>query len=197
MREGRRRGGPLFFAGLDLAGSPSRETGVAVLGGCAPCRVLELSIVYTDEEILGVLERYRPAVLAIDAPLTSSAGGYRMVDIEAKKLGFRLLPPSWRGMRMLTMRGIRLAELLTARGFKVVETHPRSALLSAGCRPEEWARCLDWCVEIGEPGRLRRHVVDALVSACVAYQYHLGQARIVSAEDGEIVLLSPTGQRRP
>ncbi len=197
MREGRRRGGLPFFIGIDLAGSPLRKTGVAVLAGEAPCTLAELVVLRADEEILSTVRRYRPGVVAIDAPLTPSSRGYRRVDVEAKRLGFRLLPPSWRGMRMLTERGMRLAEILEEEGYTVVETHPRSALISAGCQPEGWTECIEWCVHPVPRALAETHLVDALVSACVAYQYHRGVARVVSAEDGEIVLLSPWSRGSP
>ncbi len=58
-------------AGIDLAGSNKRPTGLAFLKGR---KILGVSYVFTDDEIVSNLKKYRPMIIGIDAPLTLPKG---------------------------------------------------------------------------------------------------------------------------
>ncbi len=187
-RRVRRVGVAEALAGLDLAGSEKRITGLAI--GDSTGRVLLLREAGEDKEILELLIGHRVTLVALDAPL-SHAQGYRHVDLEARRRGFKLLPPGWRGMRMLVERALRLGERLEANGVRVIETHPRSALLNAGCSYDEWRRCLSSYLSLEdiEVRRLSRDLVDALIALAVAVSYAKGAAEVIKGNDGEIWLL--------
>lgn len=124
---------PLVIVGVDLAGSPRRPTGVCVLRGLTA----RTHVVFQDEEILALIRDARPALAPIDAPLTLPPGRrtiqdrngehYRPCDRELQRLGIRFFPITLGPMRMLTERGLRLAEEIARMGFKAVECFPGGA----------------------------------------------------------------------
>ncbi len=170
--------------GIDPSGSPRRPSGVAVL---ADKQAVYIGLARRDEEILDVAASYKPVAAAIDSPL-SHAEGYRRVDIAMKKAGFPVLPPGWRGMRMLVERSLGLAAKLSSMGIVVIETHPRSALRASGCgSPEEAAEKMG--VEVPRLRGLRRDAVDAVIAALVAQAYVEDRAAVIEDVDGRIYLL--------
>ncbi len=177
-----------IVAGLDLAASPRRPTGYAL---AVEGVVVDYGIVYSDEE---VVEKVASAkVVAIDAPLTlpSSPGtAWRHVDKLLLKAGYRLLPLTLPGMRMLTERAIKLKRILERLGARVVETHPTSAWLSSSCpSPIDTVCRILVCVD--PPLTLSKDVVDALIATSVAYCTLKGCSVSYEAEDGVIHLLKP------
>jgi predicted nuclease with RNAse H fold len=185
----RRVGVAEALAGLDLAGSERRISGVAI--GDPQGRILRLLEARGYGEILEAITRHGVRLVAVDAPL-GHAEGYREVDLEARRMGFKLLPPGWRGMRMLVDRALRLRdELAGLRGVEVIETHPRSALRSAGCSYEDWERCVSRYLDLGglDTAGLRRDVVDAVIALAVALAYLRGEAQVIRGRDGAIWLL--------
>lgn len=104
-------------------------------------RIVELAAMRTDEEILQEIERWRPELIAIDAPLglpegrccTSTTcdcarhGIMREVDRVCAAAGYRPFPTLLPSMVRLTERGIALYETLAAAGHGVVEVYPGMA----------------------------------------------------------------------
>lgn len=120
--------------GIDLAGSPKRNTGICVLQGN---RVREWKTVFSDKEIMAFVLRHRPRVVAIDAPLNLPPGRksmddrngehFRPCDRELLKRGIRFFPITLGPMRSLTQRGISLKKKLNRMKFKVIEMYPGAA----------------------------------------------------------------------
>ena len=177
------------FCGIDLSASPRRPSGLALIeGGVAK------SLLVHDDELYELVVESSPSVIAIDAPLSlPSHGAMREVDKALVRMGFRVLPPVWRGMLSLTNKAISLAGRLAAviPGALVVETHPTSALRSSGC-----ASVHDLLAALGvalrrPPASLSKDEVDALVAAAVAKATALGLDLRVTASDGTVHLLKP------
>jgi predicted nuclease with RNAse H fold len=132
----RRTRAPRLVLGIDLRSGPRYPTGLAVMGRDG--RLLDLRIARTDEAILEAVETYRPALVAIDAPLAlpegrhcsdracdcAAAGIMRDVDRIAARAGYRPFPALLPSMVNLTLRGIALRETLQAAGHAVVEVYP-------------------------------------------------------------------------
>ncbi len=130
--------GPLAL-GIDLRSGPRYPTGVAVLGPDRRLRLLDT--VRTDEEIEDVVQRFQPAVVAIDAPLALPEGRccadpacecarhgiMREVDRQCAAMGYRPYPTLIPSMVGLTLRGIALGERLRSGDFEVVEVYPGMA----------------------------------------------------------------------
>ncbi|MCI4319363.1 MAG: DUF429 domain-containing protein [Thermoplasmata archaeon] len=120
--------------GLDLAGSPRRSTGVCVLTGDGTAR---MSVAGDDTVILAVCRPLRAGVVVIDAPLSLPRGRrsledrtgphLRVCDRELLKRGIRFFPLTLGPMRMLTARGMELAERLRNEGWTVIEGYPGGA----------------------------------------------------------------------
>jgi len=119
--------------GLDLAGVSHRPTGVCVLIGWRASHL----ILHADEEILGYVQKKRPALVAIDAPLSLPPGRksihergsqhFRLCDEELQKRKIPFFPITLGPMRMLTERGISLKNSLEEMGFRVIEIYPGGA----------------------------------------------------------------------
>lgn len=134
-----RPAGPPLALGIDLRSGPRYPTGLAVLG--PDLRLRLLGTVRTDGQIDDTVERFAPAIVAIDAPLAlpegrccadpacecSRHGIMRDVDRVCAAMGYRPYPTLIPSMVGLTLRGIALAERLRGRGLPVVEAYPGMA----------------------------------------------------------------------
>ncbi len=171
--------------GLDLSGSPKNPTGYAiVIDGV----LVEYGIVHGDEEIEYIVRKLKPQVVVIDAPLSMSKG-FREVDREMIKRGFKVLPPSWKGMRKLVFRALKIKDYCEKRGIKVLETHPRSALKNTGLNSVKDA--LSKYINLGDVvlEKLSKDILDAIVCATVGWAYVNRDVEVIAASDGKIFLL--------
>lgn len=119
--------------GIDLAGKKENPSGI--------CMIEEDEILFktcfTDEEIIETVRSSDPELIVIDAPLSLPlsrcclekececrvGGHFRQCEREIRRYG-SVLPLTFQGMKMLTMRGISLKEKLE--GHTLLETHPRT-----------------------------------------------------------------------
>ncbi len=106
------------ICGIDLAGLESRPTGICILN-----EITEFSTVFTDTEILSLVHQSSPEVVAIDAPLSFHGEHYRDGDLELKKM-YPILPLTFKGMQMLTQRGINLKSRVP---YPVIEVYPHAS----------------------------------------------------------------------
>ena len=123
----------MSIVGLDLAGVETRPTGLCVLKGMKA----ETCLVYKDDEILKSVEESKPAIVAIDAPLSRPAGRktieqranvhLRECDKELLRRGIKFFPVTLGPMRKLTSRGINLRRTLEDKHCRVIEVYPGGA----------------------------------------------------------------------
>jgi uncharacterized protein YprB with RNaseH-like and TPR domain/predicted nuclease with RNAse H fold/cytidylate kinase len=121
--------------GIDLSGSSRRASGWAALRGPAA----EAKLLWSDEEILTETVRARPAIVAIDAPLSLPAGRISVYDDDPtreaygimrtcertlRSRGINAYPALIKSMQELTRRGMELAASLRLRGIPVIECFP-------------------------------------------------------------------------
>lgn len=169
-------------AGLDLSGSTRRPSGLAII---EEFEILYLDLLIYDEDIIRVIKRYKPVVLAIDSPFTH-AEGYREVDLVMKRMGFKVLPPGWRGMKLLVDRCLSIRRALEEAGVSTIETHPTSCLKSSNCYTyESLLSRFNWLEYLYRS----RDELDALICALVALLYAENKALSIKASDGAIYLL--------
>jgi predicted nuclease with RNAse H fold len=109
---------PHLTLGIDLRSGPHYPTGFAVLD--ASRRIGEFAAIRTDDEIFAETERWRPILIAIDAPLGlpedrccrdqscyyARHGIMREVDRVCAAAGYRPFPTLLPSMVRLTERGI-------------------------------------------------------------------------------------------
>jgi predicted nuclease with RNAse H fold len=115
--------------GIDLAGSERRKTGICLMDEKLNAKCLTL---FKDKEILNLIEKEKPDLIAIDAPLSLPLGRkslrkskihFRKCDKELWKFGIKFFPITLGPMRKLTKRGIELRKILEKK-YKVIEVYP-------------------------------------------------------------------------
>ena len=130
---------PPLALGIDLRSGPRYPTGLAVLDRDRRLRLL--ATVRSDEQIEAAVGRFRPAIVAIDAPLglpegrccadpacsCAKHGIMRAADRACAAAGYRPFPTLLPSMVGLTLRGIALSRRLVAAGERVIEVYPGMA----------------------------------------------------------------------
>lgn len=123
--------------GLDLAGSSRRRTGYCLFAGGR----VETRILYADSDVLGAVLGDKPEIVAIDAPLSLPFGRcclleecscrgkahLRVCDKTLLSMKIPFFPITLGPMRLLTTRGMKLAESLAKRGIRAIEVYPGAA----------------------------------------------------------------------
>ncbi|MGE5174228.1 MAG: DUF429 domain-containing protein [Betaproteobacteria bacterium] len=198
-----------FVVGVDLAGSPRRNTGICLLKNMT---VSSFSTVHSDEEILAFIETARPSLVAIDAPLSLPPGRvsmenrtgehFRRCDRELLKRGIRFFPITLGPMRSLTVRGIRLKELLMQRGYDVIEIYPGAAqdIWKITRKQGGISHLRRGLEKLGLKGLARNmngDELDAVTGALVGRLYLKGQAEVLgNFSEGAIVIPKPSKRAR-
>ena len=193
--------GTFIVVGIDLAGSPRRDTGVCALRGMSAASIETL---HTDQEILDFVESIEPELVAIDAPLSLPPGRksleernaehFRRSDRELLKRGIRFFPITLGPMRLLTARGIRLKKILTRRGYPVIEIYPGAAqdIFGIPRKQHGLAKLLRGLERLGLRG-LNREMngdeLDAVTGALVGRLYLKGKAEVLGdVKTGAIIV---------
>ncbi|MGB9200020.1 DUF429 domain-containing protein [Methanobacterium sp.] len=126
----------MIILGIDLAGKKENPSGVAILNG----NNMKLFTIYYDDEILDLINRLKPDVIVIDAPLSlpkgrcclekdckcAVGGHFRQAERDIRQYG-RVLPLTFMGMKMLTLRGVKLSNEIKKQ-YMVLESHPHTTL---------------------------------------------------------------------
>jgi hypothetical protein len=194
----------MLIVGLDLAGVESRPSGFCVLKDMKA----ETSLMHTDMEILGKINVSRPAVVAIDAPLSLPPGRksleertsvhLRECDRELLKRGIKFFPVTLGPMRKLTKRGINLRRVLEAEGFIVIEAYPGGAQDVLGIpRKQKGLEKLKAGLQSlrikGLKSQISDHELDAVTCAYVGKLFLEGKAVTYGALGEGIVM--PKGEK--
>ena len=177
--------------GIDLAGSPKRDTGICTLkrGNITSC-----TIIHTDQEIIHYIEKEKPALITIDAPLNLPPGRksiedrngehFRPCDRELLRRGIRFFPITLGPMRSLTKRGIHLKRVLARRGYPVIEVYPGAAqdIWHTGRKQDGLPKLRKGLEKLGLKG-LRKNMggdeLDAVTAALVGQLFLQGKAEVL------------------
>lgn len=180
-----------LVVGIDLAGSPNRNTGLCALRGMT---VTSIDTLHTDQEIISFVERIHPDLVAIDAPLSLPPGRksleernaehFRPSDRELMKRGIRFFPITLGPMRMLTARGIGLKKKLVRRGYAVIEIYPGAAqdIFGIPRKQQGLSKLLRGLERLGLKGlkkEMNGDELDAATGALVGRMYLKGQAEVL------------------
>lgn len=155
---------------------------------------------HSDEEIMEYVKEENPSIVAIDAPLSlpdgrcclekdckcAVGGHFRQAERDIRPYG-RVLPLTFRGMKMLTMRGISLGRKLR-KDFEVIETHPRTNQKILGIKDVE--EDLGRFLEI--TGAPTEHTLDAALAAVTGY-LHLKGCTLQLGDPQEGIIVIPKG----
>jgi len=177
--------------GVDLAGSPKRNTGICTLKKDS---ITFCTIVHTDEEIISYVEKEKPALVTIDAPLNLPPGRksiedrtgehFRPCDRELLRRGIRFFPITLGPMRYLTKRGIHLKRVLTRRGYAVIEAYPGAAqdIWHTGRKQDGLSRLRRGLQKLGLKGlnnKMNGDELDAVTAALVGQLFLRGKAEVL------------------
>lgn len=190
--------------GVDLAGSPKRNTGICTL---KRDNITSCAIVHTDPEIIHYVEKENPALIAVDAPLNLPPGRksikdktgehFRPCDRELLRRGIHFFPITLGPMRLLTERGIRLKRLFTRRGYPVIEVYPGAAqdIWHTGRKQDGLSKLRKGLQKLGLKG-LNKNMggdeLDAVTAALVGHLFLHGKAEVLGDFNrGAIVLPYP------
>ncbi len=189
---------PFIIAGIDLAGSPRRATGICILRGLTA----QTHVAYADDEILHWVAHANPDLVPIDAPLTLPPGRttihdragehFRPCDREMQRLGIRFFPMTIGPMRMLTERGIALRKKIEASGYRTVECYPGAAQDIWGIprQHRDRAGLLNGLRKLGVKGlpeELTGDELDGVTAALVGRLFLLGKGEMVGGAEGIII----------
>ena len=191
--------------GIDLAGSPKRRTGICIMN--ENFRIIHVSSVFEDSEIIEAAKKFKPNLVAIDAPLSLPKGResldkksnihFRKCDKELWKLKIRFFPITLGPMRSLTKRGIRLKKVLKNLGFRVIEVYPGATqdILGIPRKQKGREKLLNALKKRGIKGMKGNENVDELDAITAAYTgilYLKGKAiEIGDPKEGTIVIPKP------
>jgi predicted nuclease with RNAse H fold len=177
--------------GIDLAGSLKRSTGICTL---EKDNLILCSVIHTNQEIFNYIEKTKPTLIAIDAPLNLPPGRksiedrngehFRPCDRELLRRGIRFFPITLGPMRLLTERGIRLKRALTARGYTVVEVYPGAAqdIWKIGRKQDGLSRLRKGLQRLGVKGlpkKMSGDELDAVTAALVGQWFLRGKAEVL------------------
>ncbi len=198
------------IVGIDLAGSPKRNTGICTLEGQT---VHRWSTLHSDREIISYILRDRPRLIAIDAPLTLPPGRkhieqnngehFRPCDRELLKRGIRFFPITLGPMRLLTKRGIALKRKFRRLGYEVIEIYPGAAqdVWNIARKQDGLNKLRRGLEHIGVHGlskTMNGDELDAVTGALVGQRYMRGQAEVLGkTKSGGIVMPFPVQVSRP
>jgi len=177
--------------GIDLAGSPKRNTGICTL---KKNHITSCAIVHTDQEILNYVQKENPALIAADAPLNLPPGRksiedktgehFRPCDRELLRRGIRFFPITLGPMRLLTKRGIHLKRALIRRGYSVIEVYPGAAqdIWHTGRKQDGLSKLRKGLEKLGVRG-LNKNMggdeLDAVTAALVGQLFLRGKAEVL------------------
>jgi predicted nuclease with RNAse H fold len=195
---------PSFIVlGVDLAGVAHRPTGMCVLKGMNASTFIS----HSDDEILECVEREKPDLIAVDAPLHLPPGRksiedrngahFRVCDIELRQRKIPFFPITLGPMRMLTVRGMALKQKLGKRGFRVVEMYPGGAQdvwgIPRARRDKDGLRAgLQRLGMKGLEKDLSDHELDAATGALVGLHFLQDKAEVLgNFRDGAILMPKP------
>lgn len=201
---------PIVCVGIDLAGVPHRETGIAILRDGA---LTSLTPAGEDEAIMAVVaEAGMGAIVAINAPLTLPRGrccldddcgcrhdpGTRSRAIERELLRMKVPVLATALLKVLARRSYRLAATLRAAGHAPLEVYPFATLKllglpTAGKRTQLGRRRIHHALQPLVPGLdhpdASEHQLDAVVCAFTAQLWRQNLTQTVGAADeGQMII---------
>ncbi len=158
------------YVGIDLAlPGRRRRTGLVAIS-TSECKGIAVTVAERDE-IIGLVIRLRPRLICIDAPLSRPKSGCnRLIEVKARRMGLRLLPPLLGPMRLLTEFAIEIANALKGLGFRVIEVHPTSTLRVLGV---DRSFMRDFAKRAFNLDLINEHELDAFIAALTCYFYDM------------------------
>lgn len=193
------------IVGLDLAGVENRPTGYCLLREFY-CKT---ALFYKNDEIIAKIEKAKPLVVGIDAPLSlppdkktiHDRGGkhLRESDRLLLKNGIKIFPATLGPMRKLTERGIYLRNILQGKHFAVIEVYPGGAqdVLGIPRKKQSLSGLKAGLEKLGITGlgdNLSDHELDAATCAFIGKLFLDGKTVTYGSQNDGIVM--PIGKKQ-
>jgi predicted nuclease with RNAse H fold len=191
--------------GIDLTGSEKKASGWAVLQhGAAQTRRIK-----SNGDLIAVTIAARPAVIALDSPLSlpkgrisvydDDPGRYiygisRLCERQMLKRGIRSYPTLIRSMQQLTLRGMLLAQEFKAQAFEVIECFPGGTqdILGLPRKQKGLADLVQGLIRLGIKGdylNASHDEIDALTAALAGCFYLAGSYEALGDEEEGLLIL--------
>lgn len=167
-----------IIVGIDLAGSENNRSGFCQVTEEFGQRETKARTIFTDDEILKEIERLKPDLVAIDAPLSNKKQD-RKCDKEMKKYG--ALSLNLAGMQMLVKRATRLASEIEKISVPVIEVFSRATEKIMGLERDSLSKSI--------------HQGDAILAAITGFLYLEKKTKEVGDKEGKIVIPKPSRKK--
>lgn len=179
--------------GIDLSAKEKNPTGICILNQAS----FKFTTVYSNEDIYELIVTQSPSLIVIDAPLSlpkgrcclekdcecAVGGHFRQAEKEIRRYG-SVLPLTFKGMKMLTLRGILISTELK-KDFNVIESHPRTSSKILG---------YDNPIQLLKPYNVRadltEHELDAGILAITGY-LHMNKCTLELGDTHEGTIIIP------
>lgn len=187
--------------GIDLAGSPKRDTGICLLHNK---RIVRYATLHENEEIVAFVKEAKPEIIGIDAPLSLPPGRktlednngvhLRECDRELLRRKIRFFPITLGPMRMLTYRGLELKKKFKRMGIDSYEMFPGATQDVLGIPRKQHSlsglyKGLEGLGIKGMKEDMNNDELDAVTCAYTAYLYLRGKAEVLgSLRRGAIII---------
>ena len=194
----------VVVVGLDLAGSPKRNTGACLMHNK---NIVLYATLFGDDEIIDFVRNSGAQMIAIDAPLSLPPGRktlddnngvhLRECDKELIKRKIKFFPITIGPMRMLTKRGIALKKKFKKMGFESVEIFPGASqdVFSIPRKQHSMSGLLKGLEKLGIKGLnkyMNNDELDAVTGAYTGYLYLKGKAEVLGDfKKGAIIIPKP------
>lgn len=184
--------------GIDLAGSEKRNSGYCILRDDGA----RFGILRSDKEIVSLVEKEKPDIVAIDAPLSLPEGRrrieeknekhFRECDVMLREMGIKFFPITIGPMRMLTKRGIELKNKIRKvnKKIKIIEVFPGATYDVYGVGRKNKEEIVGWAKKFSVDVRNAKtqDELDAIACAITGKLYSQGKAILLDGKDGAIAI---------
>ncbi len=170
----------MWFAGIDLAGKSTNPTCICFYNTSQKGFVMKEA--YSDQQIISVIDVFKPKIIAIDAPLSLPEKGkaFRKAEKELIMMGYRPISVNVPSMRLLYERAKKLLPSLMKYG-EVIEVFATASLkslkLDKGYVEKIFGR------------RVNKDEMDAFACCMSAIYYHKGNYKELGDKSEGIIIL--------
>ncbi|UCD14458.1 MAG: DUF429 domain-containing protein [Thermoplasmatales archaeon] len=163
--------------GIDLAGKTINPTGMCIIKNGK----MEFKTVYSDKQILGLCEEFKPDIIAIDAPIMQGEPRVREADRILKKYG--AFPPSLASMKSLTLRGSKIAAKLATQ-TNIIEVFPTATAKILGIYNKNYKETVaKLSIKVKN-----KHELDAYLCCLTAKMFLEGKTIEMGNSSGKIIV---------
>ncbi len=169
----------MWLAGIDLSGKDSNPSPICLYS--TKDRGFVMKIAYSDNNIVSILDIFKPKIISIDAPLSlPMEGAFRECEKELIRRGYRPLNLNIPSMRLLYERARKLLPKITKYG-KVIEVFATASLSELKITREYAERVFN--------RKLNKDEIDAFACCLTSYHYLEGKyVELGDKKEGTIIL---------